>query len=109
MSYIARLPGRCADLWDWQLQAACRGMASSLFFHPPGERGVPREEREASAKAICRSCPVVQECLAHSLAVQESYGVWGGLSEGERQTVLAQPERRGRPPREPSPPEAAGN
>ena len=63
----------------------------------------------SSAKAICRSCPVVQECLAHSLAVQESYGVWGGLSEGERQTVLAQPERRGRPPREPSPPKAAGN
>ena len=66
-----------------------------MFFHPPGERGVPRDEREASAKAICRSCPVVQECLAHSLAVQEPYGVWGGLSEGERQSVLAHPERPG--------------
>jgi WhiB family redox-sensing transcriptional regulator len=71
-------------------------MASSLFFHPPDERGAARYEREQGAKAICRSCPVIRECLAHSLAVQETYGIWGGLSETERQAVLDHPERRGR-------------
>ena len=39
MADFSRLPGPNADLWDWQLSAACRGVDSSLFFHPEGERG----------------------------------------------------------------------
>ena len=33
-------------------------------------------------------------CRAHALAVQEPYGIWGGLSEDDRAVIL---ERRGIP------------
>ncbi|SCE22930.1 Transcription factor WhiB, partial [Streptomyces sp. SolWspMP-sol7th] len=82
MADFSRLPGPNADLWDWQLLAACRGVDSSLFFHPEGERGAARSAREASAKEVCMRCPVRAECAAHALAVREPYGVWGGRHRG---------------------------
>ena len=88
MADTRRLPGPNADLWDWQLHAACRGMASSFFFHPEGERGPARARREAQAKAVCFECPAMASCRAHALQVHEPYGIWGGLSEGERAQML---------------------
>ncbi len=87
MAEISRLPGPNADLWDWQLQGACRSEDPSLFFHPEGERGAARRNREAAAKAVCAQCPVVTQCVAHALAVREPYGVWGGLSEDDREEI----------------------
>ncbi|OUS91485.1 WhiB family transcriptional regulator [Rhodococcus sp. NCIMB 12038] len=71
------------DWWDWQKNAACRGMSSSIFFHPERERGPARERRIRVAKFICRHCPVIDSCRAHALTVVEPYGIWGGLSESE--------------------------
>jgi WhiB family redox-sensing transcriptional regulator len=88
MADTRRLPGPNADLWDWQLDAACRGMASSFFFHPEGERGPARARREARAKAVCGQCPAILQCREHALRVHEPYGIWGGLSEGERNQLL---------------------
>ena len=48
----------------------------------------PGEDRIAAAKAICRRCPAINECLEHALRVREPYGVWGGLSEDERAYLL---------------------
>ncbi|MFJ3672598.1 WhiB family transcriptional regulator [Streptomyces sp. NPDC090106] len=70
--------------WQWQQSAACRGMNSSVFFSPPGERGRARLAREERARSICGRCPVVDVCAATALAHGESYGVWGGLSDAER-------------------------
>ena len=49
MADVSRLPGPNADLWDWQIDAACRGEDSELFFHPEGERGPSRLSRELAA------------------------------------------------------------
>jgi WhiB family redox-sensing transcriptional regulator len=68
-------------------------MDSALFFHPEGERGPARSDREARAKQVCATCPVVAECRVHALAVQEPYGVWGGLSEAERDLIVRREER----------------
>ena len=87
MADVSRLPGPNADLWDWQMHGACRGEAPSLFFHPAGERGPARAAREAAAKAVCASCPVLTECAAHALTVREPYGVWGGMSEDDREAA----------------------
>ena len=38
------------------------------------------------AKNICNECPVMVECLNYALH-HESYGIWGGLTERERQTM----------------------
>jgi WhiB family transcriptional regulator, redox-sensing transcriptional regulator len=87
MADVSRLPGPNADFWDWQLDGACRGEDPGLFFHPDGERGPAREARESAAKAICGGCPVLAICARHALEVREPYGVWGGLSEDERESV----------------------
>jgi len=87
MADISRLPGPNADLWDWQMHGACRGEDPAIFFHPEGERGPARESRKKAAKTICGGCPVRQECASHALAVREPYGVWGGLSEDDREAI----------------------
>ena len=88
MADIVRLPGAQLDSWEWQGRAACRGMDSSIFFHPAKERNFEKERRAATAKAVCQQCPAINDCLAHALKVREPYGIWGGLSEDERAQVL---------------------
>ena len=88
MAEISRLPKPIADLWQWQYLGACQDLPSEMFFHPDGERGPRRRNRENAAKAICASCPVLQQCRDHALSVQEPYGIWGGLSEDERLMIL---------------------
>ena len=89
-----RLPPPISEIWDWQLRGACRGHDGGVFFHPDHERGSARASRE-KAKQICRTCPVLQQCRRHALAVREPYGVWGGLSTSERDALL---DRGHRPP-----------
>ncbi|HET7398912.1 MAG TPA: WhiB family transcriptional regulator [Intrasporangium sp.] len=89
MAEITRLPGPVADLWDWQLKGACRGVNPEAFFHPEGERGPRRRSRDAAAKAVCAGCPVLLQCRNHALEVREPYGVWGGLTETEREAIYA--------------------
>jgi WhiB family redox-sensing transcriptional regulator len=89
MTDVRRLPGPNADFWDWQMQAACRGLDSSLFFHPEGERGAAKAARESAAKALCASCPVLSQCREHAMRVREPFGVWGGLTESERAAAYA--------------------
>lgn len=89
MAELSRLPGPIMDLWEWQYQGACRAYGDEQFFHPEGERGAARRRRDANAKAICATCPVLQQCREHALKVREPYGVWGGLTEEERAQILA--------------------
>ncbi len=92
MAEISRLPIPVMEEWEWQYKGACRDLDPEMFFHPDGERGPRRRNRENAAKAICASCPVIAACRAHALAVQEPYGIWGGLSEDDRTAIL---ERQG--------------
>jgi WhiB family redox-sensing transcriptional regulator len=81
--------GLAAELagWSWRLEAACGGLPSSTFFSPDGERGAARRRRERAAKAVCGGCRVREQCAAYALAYKERYGVWGGLSEHEREAI----------------------
>jgi len=74
--------------WEWQLQGSCRGADAELFFHPWGERDPSRTRREVAAKAVCAVCPVLRQCRAYALETREPYGVWGGLSEHDREDIL---------------------
>jgi WhiB family redox-sensing transcriptional regulator len=94
MADISRLPGPVADLWEWQLRGACRDADEELFFHPEGERGPARRNRESAAKAVCVACPVMRQCRAHALAAREPYGVWGGLTEDDREAIFTILRRR---------------
>jgi len=74
----------------WQIRAACRGPETWLFFPPTHpERKDEREAREERAKSICERCSVKDDCLDFAMRTREPYGIWGGLTEIERQDVLA--------------------
>lgn len=64
----------------WAVFAACKAETSMKFF--PQNR---EEEREALA--VCRTCPVVEDCLEHALATNERFGVWGGTTERQRRKL----------------------
>lgn len=64
----------------WWDRAACRGMDPAMFFP---ERG----DAVDAAKAICAQCPVRIECLDYALDHKIRHGVWGGMSERQREKV----------------------
>ena len=89
MAEITRLPGPVADLWDWQLEGSCRRVSPDMFFHPEGERGSARRSRDSAAKEVCLGCPVLRQCREHALSVREPYGVWGAMTEDDREAYYA--------------------
>jgi WhiB family transcriptional regulator, redox-sensing transcriptional regulator len=74
---------------DWWQRAACRSAEADLFF-PVSAKG--RSQLDAArAKAVCERCPVCTQCLHYALATQQLHGIWGGLTEEERQLLAARP------------------
>ncbi len=70
---------------DWRHHAACRGVDPELFF-PIGNTG-PSALQIEDAKAVCRRCDVVDQCLEWAVDNGIPYGVWGGMSEDERRAL----------------------
>lgn len=68
----------------WQTQAVCIGMATEGFF-PIGTTG-PAVDQISEAKAVCKGCPVQQQCLDWAVHHGE-YGIWGGTTEDERRML----------------------
>lgn len=77
---------------EWVAVARCIGEEPDLFF-PVGTTR-PAVEQTERAKAICRDCPVIMECLEWSLATAQDAGVWGGHSEDERREIRRARRRR---------------
>lgn len=80
--------------WAWQHYGACRDADPNLFFHPEGERGHARQRRAEEAKSYCARCPVIEMCRDRALELREPFGVWGGMSEDERNSLLTTRVRR---------------
>src|SRR3954467_1371072 len=70
---------------DWRHNAVCREEDPELFF-PIGNTG-PALLQIEEAKAVCRRCPVMDQCLQWALESGQDSGVWGGLSEDERRAM----------------------
>ena len=70
------------DEFSWRDLAACNGLDPNSFFPVDGDVvGVER------AKHICSPCPVVWECLSYAVQTNQTEGVWGGTSRGERRRL----------------------
>lgn len=65
----------------WREWAACLGHDHKVFFP---ERG----QTTRAAKAVCQSCPVMIECLEFALETRQKFGVWGGMGETDRASIL---------------------
>lgn len=73
----------------------CRIVTEDLWFSDQ-----PAEVEQA--KALCRDCPFVEDCLAGALDRREPWGVWGGeLFDAGR--VIPRKVPRGRPRKNPAP------
>lgn len=81
MSRYVRIPAQLLTLdGDWWRDAACCGEDPELFF-PPEDA----DERIEAAKRVCDTCPIRQQCLDWAVSNRE-HGIWGGLTDRERQT-----------------------
>ena len=79
---------------DWINHATCRteGHDPELFF-PVGSSG-PALLQIEQAKTVCARCPVASDCLKYALNEGIEFGVWGGMSEEEREKLTRKLKRR---------------
>ncbi len=85
-------PANPADqVADWRREAACLPHDSELFFPA---RTAYRGDEVARAKAVCRRCPVREECLRAAMNGREKIGIWGGLTPAERARLHRSARRR---------------
>jgi len=75
---------KAADVY-WRREAACTSHDPELFF-PIGSAG-PAVRQTERAKQICNECPARIPCLEWALQTGADHGVWGGLSEQDRQSL----------------------
>lgn len=74
---------------EWLEFASCRGTDTEDFF-PVGDTwaGTGNKRRAERAKAICRDCPVVMECLADAVERGDTVAVLGGTLPTERAELI---------------------
>ncbi|BBY25667.1 WhiB family transcriptional regulator [Mycobacterium stomatepiae] len=66
----------------WESEGLCRNAHPDALF--------VAKARQRRAAKICNGCPVLRQCAAHALDNKVEYGVWGGMTEHRRQTLLKQ-------------------
>jgi WhiB family redox-sensing transcriptional regulator len=71
-----------ADYRAWFSKALCRGTDPDEFF--------VRGANQRKAAVICRRCTVMTQCGVEALDHKVEFGVWGGMTEGQRRTLLKQ-------------------
>lgn len=69
------------DPSGWISQAACAGMDTELWFCDDSG------ESYRYARAVCRNCPVRNDCLEWALDTRTGQGMWGGKSPRERERL----------------------
>jgi len=77
-----KLPDRVRATGDpeWASRGACRDVDPETLFVVGAA--------QHKAKVICLRCPVRFDCLADALDSRTEFGVWGGMTERERRTLL---------------------
>lgn len=72
------------DIREWADLGACKSSdVPASWWHPDIEWS-HRHPYVKAAINVCQTCPVRKECLDYSL-LHEPYGIWGGLSEQDRE------------------------
>lgn len=77
---------------EWHQQARCSALPQEMFFGQDNDAASSKRHRpmltmpeERRAKAVCDRCPVKQPCAIWALINHEEFGVWGGMSQRDRQ------------------------
>jgi len=56
----------------------------ALFFPEDLDTTELRAAATKAAKALCHSCPIINECFEFAVETDQRHGVWGGTSADER-------------------------
>lgn len=64
---------------DWSL-AVCRQTDPEIFFPATWAQSI-------EARRICQKCPIVFQCLEFAMQDPSLQGVWGGLTDRQRQRL----------------------
>lgn len=67
-------------------QALCAEYEEDYWFPVSNSQGKKSAEQRREAKRICAECPVLGDCLEHSL-IYEEHGIWAGTSANERKRI----------------------
>ena len=84
---------------EWRYEAKCRGKDTELWY-PTRDKTKYKKIAEVS-KAICygkdgsSECPVRKECLLYSEQMEETHGIWGGMSHRERNALKRKAAKQG--------------
>lgn len=68
----------------WKHRAACRDQPTEWWFPRQTRSSTTLNDDNRAAIAICKTCPVAAQCLAHAQRQPETHGIWGGLTSEER-------------------------
>lgn len=66
----------------WMGEGNCAGMATDVFFPSIGDK-----RAAAAAKEVCKTCPVVADCLDYALRLGIKQGIWGATTPGDRRRI----------------------
>lgn len=85
---------------SWRERAKCLGMDVELFY-PPRDKDKYKNIAD-KAKNICLGkdgkpeCPVRKDCLLYAIDGEDTYGIWGGLSNRERNALIRKAKKHGK-------------
>lgn len=65
----------------WRSQANCTSVDTEAFYD------TEESNMKKQAAKYCSSCPVQNQCLYTAIAIDERYGVWGGLTPRQRKIL----------------------
>lgn len=71
----------------WRDRAACKGVPIDVFYFESDEENRNLKKETEKAKAYCKECPVIEQCLTYALNEDIKFGVWGGFTSRERGTL----------------------
>ncbi len=82
---------------SWRDRAACKGK-ETLMWYPwatttSEDRAKVDTDKLATARFICRSCPVQTQCLDYAITTNQTDGIWAGTLPSERRRLSSM--RRG--------------
>lgn len=66
----------------WRNHAACLDADPEIFYTNGDWKNAPH--REAAAKAWCKQCPALNECLDDALDKDDRFAIRGGMTPDER-------------------------
>lgn len=71
----------------------CQENDPEIWF-PSGEN-LPEDVRKIElAKSLCSQCHEVTKCLTFALTNRVRYGIWGGTTEKERESIIRKRTRK---------------